>query len=86
MKDTVLEDTFLPGDEQPEIGDLVDLECQLCENSTQHNCSICDQKICNFCSQQDPNSSNEMKRIHMARLVHCILAKNVATKEKMLQN
>ena len=23
MKDTVLEDTFLPGDEQPEIRDLV---------------------------------------------------------------
>ena len=64
MKDTVLEDTFLPGDEQPDIGDLVDLECQLCKNSTQHNCSICDQKICNLCCQQDPNSSNEMKRIH----------------------
>ena len=38
-------------------------ECALCEASTQHKCSICNNKICNFCSEQDPNSFNEMHRM-----------------------
>ena len=39
-------------------------ECALREASTQHRCSVCNNKICNFCSEQDPNSTNEMRRIH----------------------
>ena len=48
-------------------------ECALCEASTQHKCSICNNKICNFCSEQDPNSTNEMHRIHAKNDSRCLL-------------
>ena len=48
-------------------------ECALCEASTQHRCSVCNNKICNFCSEQDPNSTNEMHRIHAKNDSKCLI-------------
>ena len=40
-------------------------ECDLCENTTQHFCIICSKKVCSiFCSEPDPDTSNEMRRRH----------------------
>ena len=42
------------------------LNCSLCEKTTQHRCTICGHMVCNlFCSQQDPDSSDEMQRRHL---------------------
>ena len=38
--------------------------CVLCDNSKQHYCRKCTKSICNFCSVQDNDSSNEMHRMH----------------------
>ena len=40
-------------------------DCDLCANSTQHVCKLCNQFVCVIlCSVQDPISSNEMHRDH----------------------
>ena len=42
------------------------LDCTLCKKTTQHSCTICGHMVCNlFCSQADPDGSNEMKRQHL---------------------
>ena len=47
-------------------------ECELCENTTQHFCSLCGEKVCNlYCSEMDPNTSNEMIRRHKPNDPRC---------------
>ena len=54
------------------------LECSLCAEALrqvqpQHRCRKCDKVVCNlFCSISDPNSENEMHRIHKPGDVRCI--------------
>ena len=42
--------------------------CQLCQEArksrTPHICRVCGNVVCNFCSKQDPDSDNEMHRVH----------------------
>ena len=39
--------------------------CEMCEKSTQHACRICNKPVCVInCSVEDPNSTNEMHRVH----------------------
>ena len=42
--------------------------CMLCKEAnnlrTPHRCATCGKVTCNFCSKQDPNSENEMHRVH----------------------
>ena len=40
------------------------IDCNLCNNSLIHKCSICDKPVCSLHSQPDPNHDNEMRRIH----------------------
>lgn len=48
-------------------------DCELCDKSSQHHCTICGKKVCNlFCSQPDPNCSNEMMRCHLPNDPRCI--------------
>ena len=49
---------------------VVEEECVLCAK-TQHKCTICGKKVCNFHSQPDPNSSNEMVRVHQENDPRC---------------
>ena len=42
-----------------------DVNCELCRNSTQHNCTTCGKKICVIrCSETDPDGTNEMRMRH----------------------
>ena len=44
----------------------------MCENTTQHFCILCSKKVCNiFCSEPDPDTSNEMRRRHKANDPRC---------------
>ena len=47
-------------------------QCDLCDNSNEHFCTLCGKKVCNiFCSEWDPNSSNEMRRKHKLNDPRC---------------
>ena len=48
-----------------------DNSCDLCSNATQHPCRICHKPVCNFCSEQDRESSNEMHRVHVRGHPNC---------------
>ena len=49
------------------------IECELCAKSTQHACRICNTQVCNLlCSIQDPDSSNEIYRIHKYGDSRCV--------------
>ena len=41
--------------------------CEMCQEArksrTPHTCKICGNVVCNFCSDQDPESDNEMHRV-----------------------
>ena len=53
------------GDEDP-------IDCAVCQSTTQHFCTICQKKVCViFCSEQDPDSSNELSRVHKANDPRC---------------
>ena len=55
-----------------------DSECSLCAEASkqkkpQHKCRKCGKVVCNlFCSISDPNSDNEMHRVHKPGDVRCI--------------
>ena len=51
--------------------------CGLCEESSQHDCTLCGKRVCNFCSEADQNSSNEMKRQHKADDPRCHTVTNL---------
>ena len=47
--------------------DILAKECALCIEGSQHMCRICGKSVCVlFCSIQDPESDNEIHRIHKA--------------------
>ena len=47
--------------------------CSLCIGSTQHRCTKCDIPVCiPFCSIEDPNSDDELKRVHKRGDPRCI--------------
>ena len=47
-------------------------QCDLWDNSNEHFCTLCGKKVCNiFCSEWDPNSSNEMRRKHKLNDPRC---------------
>ena len=45
--------------------------CKLCDKSSQHLCALCGVKVCNFCSVQNPDSTNEMDRQHTSDDPRC---------------
>ena len=47
--------------------------CSLCIGSTQHRCTKCNIPVCIlFCSIEDPNSDDELKRVHKRGDPRCI--------------
>ena len=62
--------SLLDKEEDSSIDDCV--QCKLCDSATQHSCTKCLKPVCNlFCSEQDPNSSNEMVRRHKQNDPRC---------------
>ena len=52
--------------------DIPAKECALCIEGSQHMCRICGKSVCVlFCSIQDPESDNEIHRIHKAEDARC---------------
>ena len=48
------------------------LQCDVCDGTTQHFCIICNKNVCNiFCSEQDPDSTNELRRRHRLNDPRC---------------
>ena len=50
-----------------------DSPCILCCEATQHPCRLCYRQVCNFCLERDPNSTNEMHRVHVKGHKDCIV-------------
>ena len=49
-----------------------DVNCELCRNSTQHNCTSCGKKICVIrCSETDSDGTNEMRMRHKSGDPRC---------------
>ena len=58
------------GETSREVEEALNMEedpisCAVCNTTTQHVCVLCGKKVCQiFCSEQDPNSTNEYHRKH----------------------
>ena len=49
------------------------IDCAVCNTTTQHVCVLCGKKVCQiFCSEQDPNSTNEYHRKHKDNDPRCV--------------
>ena len=49
------------------------IDCAVCNSTTQHVCVLCGKNVCQiFCSEQDPNSTNEYHRKHKDNDPRCV--------------